>query len=179
MSQPQPQSTEQRTQEWRQARVGMITASRVGGILGHSPYSSPARVLREMVREANGVFEELSGPQIRWGNDNEEAAVESYSYFWGAGSTLAKAGFEVSHEVSYLGASPDRFVDSNGLLEVKCPYGIRDDDPPFFKSIGELPHYMDQIQLQLMVTGRLWCDFYQWAPHGAVPRGPERPAAVP
>lgn len=26
------------------------------------------------------------------------------------------------------------------------------------------PHYYDQMQFQMWVTGRRWCDFYQWAP---------------
>ena len=75
----------------------------------------------------------------------------------------------------WLGASPDGLIGDDSILEIKCPYSLRNGGE--FKSISEQPHYYAQIQIQLWCTGRQWCDFYQWSAHGykleSVPRNDE------
>ena len=60
------------------------------------------------------------------------------------------------------GASPDGLVGDDGLLEFKCPmagkhltYLFRDEVPK---------DYVLQVQGQLWVTGRKWCDFVSYCP---------------
>ena len=66
----------------------------------------------------------------------------------------------------WLGASPDGLVGDRGLVEIKCPFGIRNKNPPIFKTAAMQTHYYAQMQVQLFCTEREWCDFYQWTPNG-------------
>jgi hypothetical protein len=67
----------------------------------------------------------------------------------------------------WLGASPDGFVGDDAVLEIKCPFGLRDKVDPAFKTAADQPHYMAQMQVQMYVTERSICHFYQWCPSGS------------
>jgi predicted phage-related endonuclease len=68
----------QGTIEWRQQRVGRVTASRVGAILGISPFTSRKALLKEMVKEAMGEIHENDAPPLRWGREKEPDARSEY-----------------------------------------------------------------------------------------------------
>lgn len=154
---------EQRTPEWFEVRKKRITGSIVGAILGMSPYMTRADAMRLMVREALGAEREFTGnPATEWGVANEPTA--RFEFELETGVTVSDASF-VAHE-DWLGASPDGHTDDGGLIEIKCPYYIRNDPEPVFKSIWDQEHYYAQIQIQLFVTGCDICHFWQWAPRG-------------
>ena len=156
---------EQRSEEWFKNRVGRVTASNVGAILGIDPYRGPEDVLRAMVREAHEAEREFKGNvATEYGTFHEEGARAEFEMEHGLAVT--KAGF-IKHE-DWLGASPDGYIDSrDSLLEIKCPYSMRDADAPVpFKRLLDQPHYYAQMQVQMFVTGRRGCYFYQWAPKG-------------
>ena len=155
---------EQRSQEWFEARKGRVTASMAGAILGLDPYRTADDVLRAMVREYHGAEPEFTGNiATRWGQTNEEVALMRYQNL--TGNEVEKCGF--IEYPGWVGASPDGLVGDHGLVEIKCPFGIRNKPAPVpFKSISEQPHYYAQIQVQLHVTIRRWCDFFQWTPKG-------------
>lgn len=156
------QQHEQRSAEWHQQRVGRVTGSRVGAILHLAPYASRDDVLRSMVREYHNAHSEFVGNvATSYGNDNEPAALMAYEQE--TRNFVDKAYF-VTYE-DWLGASPDGYIGDDGLLEIKCPFSRRKD--ALFVSIKDQPHYYAQIQIQMMVTGRKWCDFYQWSKHGS------------
>src|SRR5690625_4413883 len=153
----------QGTTQWHNARVGKLTASRAGAALGVNPWQKPDDLIRAMVREAHGAEPEFVGNvATQWGHNHEPLAV--LDYMNGSGNAVDDAGFYVHPEHDWLGASPDGFIGGDGLLEIKCPFSLRDGG--IFKKIEEQPHYYAQVQVQLAVTGRDWCHFYQWAPHG-------------
>ncbi len=105
-----------------------------------------------------------------------DTAIKACSY-------CCRSGFVISEEYPFLGASPDGLVydplsaDQFGVLEVKCPYKYRHITPKeacsntdfcckVMTTNGEehlkLKHdhlYYSQIQGQMAVTGRKWCDF--------------------
>lgn len=156
---------EQRTQEWFEARKGRITASSVGAILGHAPYATRDDVMRRMVREYHGAPEEFEGNiATEYGTRNEAGALTEYVMETG---NEVRAVFFVERE-HWAGCSPDGFIGEDGGLEIKCPFGLRKDEAPAFKTLKEQPHYYDQIQFSLWVTGRKWWDFYQWSPNGTM-----------
>jgi putative phage-type endonuclease len=156
---------EQRTKEWYAQRVGKITGSAVGAILGLSPFMSTADVMRRMVREAYGAESEFQGNvATEYGTFHEAGAKTDYELE--TGNAVNDCSFYISEQYPWIGASPDGFIGEDGLIEIKCPYSLRDKLDPQFKSINDQPHYHAQIQLQLFVTGRKWCDFYQWAASG-------------
>src|SRR5690625_3076667 len=145
--------------------MGLLTASRVGAALGVNPWQKPDDLIRAMVREAHGAESEFSGNvATAWGNNHEPLAV--LDFMNDTGKTVEKAGFYVHPEHDWLGASPDGFVGADALIEVKCPFSLRNGGT--FKSIDEQPHYYAQVQVQLAVTRRRRCYFYQWAPHATL-----------
>lgn len=156
---------EQRTPEWYAARRHKITGSSVGAILGVNPYRTEDDVLRAMVREFHGAESEFKGNEAtEWGTIMEAQAAAAYTME--TGNAIQPEGFVVHPVQQWLGASPDGLIGADGLIEIKCPYGLRNKSEPKFKTLAEQPHYHAQIQIQLFVTGRKWCDFFQWAPAG-------------
>lgn len=160
------ENIEQRSPEWFKARKGKITGSQVGAILGVNPYKKPADAMREMVRSYHNAPSEFTGNSAtEWGTANEESATKQFEMFHSI-APVEETGFHIHPEHEWLGASPDGLLDENGVIEIKCPYGQRDKNPPVFKSLEDQPHYAAQIQIELFCTGREFCEFYQWAPHG-------------
>lgn len=155
--------TPQRTPEWHQQRIGRVTGSIVGAILGLSPYMTRADALRSMVRAAHGAPSEFTGnAATEWGTYNEAGAIAEFEME--TSERVDPAPFVPFED--WLGASPDGYTSDGRLIEVKCPYGIRNDPNPIFKMPGELPHYVAQMQVQMYVTDKQSCWFYQWTPHG-------------
>lgn len=154
---------EQRTEEWFEARKGRITASSVGAILGNAPYATRDDVMRRMVREWHGAPNEFDGNiATEYGTRNEAGALAEY--IMETGNRVEAIGF-VTREY-WAGCSPDGLIGEGGGLEIKCPFSLRKDEAPAFKSLSDQPHYYDQIQFSLWVTDRSWWHFYQWSPRG-------------
>lgn len=155
---------EQRTEEWFEARKGRITASSVGAILGNAPYATRDDVMRRMVREWHGAQNEFDGNiATEYGTRNEAGALTEYQME--TGNRVEAVGFITRED--WAGCSPDGLIGESGGLEIKCPFGLRKEDAPAFKSLEDQPHYYDQVQFSLWVTGREWWHFYQWSPRGS------------
>lgn len=155
---------EQRTEEWFKARKGLVTGSSVGAILGCDPNRTRDDVMRDMVRAAHGLPREFQGNiATQWGVTHENEAIEDFEVLLGL--TVQRAGFIVHPTEGWIGASPDGFVGDDALIEVKCPFGLRDKQVPEFKTARDQPHYYAQMQVQLYVTGRSRCYFWQWTPY--------------
>ena len=154
---------EQRSKEWFDARKGRVTASMVGAILGLDPNCTREEAMRRMVRSYQGLPSEFVGNiATQWGVTHEDEARESFEYKHG---TVQPASFVVHPSIPWLGASPDGLILGNALIEIKCPFGLRNHEAPVpFKTVDEQPHYYAQMQIQMFVTGRLFCYFYQWTP---------------
>ena len=140
-------------------RVGRVTASRLPGILGLSPYQSRDDVMRAMVRQTLNAEQEFSGNiATEWGNDHENDAIGAYEMRTGQ---LVHSGQDfVIHPNRILGASPDGLIGDDGAIECKCPYRGS------FTHISQRPDYEAQCRLVMEVTGRQWCDFVVWRPDG-------------
>ena len=156
---------EQRSEEWFAARKGLVTGSSVGAILGDDPNLTRDEVMRRMVREHHGAPSEWSGNiATQWGVTHEDEAREDFELAMSI--ETHPASFIIHQQETWIGASPDRFVGDDALLEIKCPFGIRNDKHPVFKTAEEQPHYMAQMQIQMYVTERTKCYFWQWTPYG-------------
>lgn len=151
---------EQRSPEWFKQREGRITASSVGAIMGLAPYAKRKDVMRRMVREYRGLESEFKGNSAtEWGTFNEEGAIAEFQME--TGLKVEPAPFVPYYE--WLGASPDGYTSDGHIIEIKCPYGLRDGEGEL-KSIAEQQHYYAQIQMQLVCTNMQKCYFYQWMP---------------
>ncbi len=154
----------QRTPEWFQKRKGRVTGSIVGAILGLSPYMKRSDAMRLMVREALGAEREFQGNiATDYGAYNEAGAFVEFQME--SGLKCKEAPFLI-HE-DWLGASPDGFTSDGGLIEIKCPFGLRKEESPEFKTISDQPHYYAQMQVQMYVARQPHCWFYQWSVNGS------------
>lgn len=156
---------EQRSPEWFAVRKSMVTGSMVGAALGLDPNTSRDEAMRRMVRAHQGLPSEFEGNiATSWGTNHEREAREAFEY--SVGTRVAPATFVVHPTLPWLGASPDGYVDNHALLEIKCPFGLRDKPKPVpFKTIKEQPHYYAQMQIQMYCTDLVACYFWQWTPN--------------
>lgn len=143
----------QRDPAWYAQRVGRITASRVGAILGLGKFATRADVLRAMVREALGAESEFAGNEAtEYGQAHEADALAEYERH--AGVMVEPCGLCVHPEHDWLAASPDGLVGAEGAVECKAPYRARYTEPS--------EEYRAQMQLQMACANRAWCDFAVW-----------------
>jgi putative phage-type endonuclease len=156
--------TEQRTPAWHAQRAGRITGSRVGAILGLSPWQTRADVLRAMVREHHGAPSEFTGnPATDHGNANEQRAL--LCFMRQTGLAVEQCGFFPYGD--RMGASPDGLTNDGGVLELKVPFGLRNAQQAEFKPLADQPHYAAQVQMEMLAAGRTHAYFAQYvAPKG-------------
>ncbi len=149
---------EQRSPEWYKVRLGCLTASSCEDIM------APARrkgFINKMIAEiVTGKSEPFpTNEYMQWGIDTEEEARLYYEAK--TGNKVKQVGFVFKDEAEKVGCSPDGLVDKGGLIEIKCPMtkthiGYLQDGPP--------KNYYMQMQFQMYVTGRVWCDFMSYDP---------------
>jgi hypothetical protein len=91
------------------------------------------------------------------GHDLEDDAA--LAYMRQTMQPINKGGFV---EFGNAGCSPDGLIDDDGLIEIKCP--ALHTHIEYLKG-GEVPAvYRWQVQGQLYVTGRKYCDFVSYFP---------------
>lgn len=156
-------------QEWRQARCGRVTASRVADIMrngrGGAPSASRARYMGELVAERlTGVPQDNSytSPEMQRGTDLEGEARAAYGFR--TGLDIREGGMEfIAHpSIRQAGASPDTWAGEEGLAEFKCP--ATHTHIEYLTSEKVPADYLTQMQWQLACTGRQWCDFASYDP---------------
>lgn len=81
----------------------------------------------------------------------EADAIHAYEVE--SGSLVDAVGLVVHPAEPWLGASCDGLVGADGLIEVKCPAKFRDEPPAY---------HLAQMQGQLEIAGRAWCDYAQF-----------------
>ena len=138
-------------------RTGRITGSRIGPILGLSPYSDRSAVLREMVREHFDAPTEFVGNVATdHGTAHELDALAWYEETRSV-MTSNNQEFIIHPEYDFLAVTIDGRVE-DGLVETKAPYRAKYTEMPAY--------YMPQVQLQLACAGASWCDFVCWRSDG-------------
>lgn len=114
---------------------------------------------------------DLSGVKsVEWGINNEKLALAQFK-------EVTKLDVQDSgillHHSGILGASPDGLVGEDAIIEIKCPFRLRDAsahevvaDPQYcFKGTSELRQdhpYYHQIQGQLHISKRKVAYFCVW-----------------
>lgn len=154
---------QQRTTEWFAARRGRVTGSVAGAILGVNPHTSREDVLRRLVRDWHGAEPEFVGNiATMHGTAHEDGAIVDFQMETGIG--VNPVGF-LPYE-DWLGASPDGLTDDGGVLEVKVPFGKRNDTNADFKPLTDQPHYYAQVQIEILCANASHGWFWQWSAHG-------------
>lgn len=155
---------EQGTEEWHQARLGRATASRFKDVMTKIKYGEAAarkNYKYELVAERlTGQHQETySNAAMDWGTDNEPVARLRYELT--TGNDVEECGFFVHPEIE-AGASPDGLIGDDGLLEIKCPNTSTHIETLRKRTVPS--QYYWQIQGQLWMTDRQWCDFVSFDP---------------
>jgi len=155
----------QGTDEWRAARLGKVTASRVADVIARTKTgwgASRANYMAELIAERlTGVpADSYTNAAMQWGIDNE--AFPRAAYEFRTGEDVEPASFVQHRFIEMAGASPDGYVGMHGLVEIKCPNTATHIDTLL---TGTVPaKYVTQMQWQMECTGRLWCDFVSFDP---------------
>lgn len=165
----------QRTGAWLAARCGYLTASVIKDIL---PSKSRKGYNKSRETRKNSIIaERLSGSAIdsgvteamQWGIDHEDTARERYQIE--TSELVDLVGFIKHPNVRWLGASPDGLVGDDGLVEIKCPGKPKHIEYLISIHNRVVPDdYKAQMTLQLIVTGRKWCDFVTYDPRMIEPQ---------
>ena len=156
---------EQGSIEWHLSRLGKVTASRVSDVLskGKSGESASRKNYRTelVVQRLTGVpGDSFTNAAMEWGTATEPQARVAYEAEMGR--FVTEVAFIDHPTIANFGCSPDGLVAEDGLLEIKCPNSsthieyLTDDKPP--------SKYVAQMQCQMAVTGRQWCDFVSFDP---------------
>jgi len=156
---------EQGTDEWHELRSGIPTASQFGKLLTSTGAKSTQinGVINEKVANiiAGETLEVWQGNQwTEQGHELEPLAADHYAFIY-PDRKVQEVGF-VTDDNNTCGCSPDRLIDDNGLLEIKCP---KPEIHIGYLIANKCPSgYYLQVQGQLMITGREWCDFMSYHP---------------
>lgn len=155
---------EQGTDEWFAARAGVVTASEFATVLAKGRGGGDSITRRKYMMTLAGEI--LTGQVAdKWeGNRHTERgkllegeARDAYALI--ADVEPAQVGFL---RRGRIGCSPDSLVGVYGLLEIKTKLPHLQLD--VLESDAVPPEHMAQIQGQLWVSGREWCDFVSYWP---------------
>lgn len=155
---------------WYAARRGRVTASRIPDVMsflkrGDKKGESTQKRKDYLLEKAQEIITGQSADHVvtlamEWGISHEKQAVAEYELDRNVETDLV--GFVVHPEIERAGASPDRLIGEDGLLEVKCPTSMTHMEYLVERKIPD--NYVYQIQWQLACTGRKWCDWVSFDP---------------
>lgn len=156
----------QGTDEWRDLRAGIVTASTVGQLITPSTLkvasneTSRGLTLTLAAERITGRAEDTPMTSDMWrGVENEPRARDKYAE---TKAPVRELGFMTRWADDWrLGYSPDGLVGDVGLIEIKSPRPkghlrtILSDRVPSM--------YMAQLQAGLFVSGRQWIDYISYS----------------
>lgn len=156
---------EQGSHEWYQVRLGIPTASRCSEILTPKTLklSTQSRgYMAELIAEryTGKPADEGNSQWMQRGTELESQARAAYARQ--TGWTVQTVGF-ISLDDGSFGASCDGLVGDDGLVEIKCR-GLKTVFAYLMDSKPLVDACWSQVQGQLFVTGREWCDIFAWHP---------------
>lgn len=152
----------QNSPEWFAAKCGIPSASNFDKIVQVSgkPSKQRTKYLYRLAGETiTGTQEEsYQNAAMERGKELESEARELYGLI--SEANVQEVGFCLADG---FGASPDGLVGKNGLLEIKCPEKMAIHIDRLLKNIFPV-EFFQQVQGQLLVTGREWVDFMSYCP---------------
>lgn len=163
---PCAMNVEQGSDEWRRARLGALTASRISDALakdrtGKNPGITQLNYRAELVCERlNGfAYEGFQNFYMDRGKEEEDSAVVAYELM--VGLEARRIGFVQHLSIRDFGASPDRAIGNLGLLEVKN----RKTNIHFelLRSLKVPTGDVDQVLSELACSDWVeWCDYVSY-----------------
>ena len=162
--------------QWFNFRLGRITASRAKRVCTTSQETPAKSLIKDICYPMSRKF---STKATEWGCDHEKNARQKYICEMSKTHTnfhIKDVGFFINPKFPYIGASPDGIAScdccGDVLIEIKCPYCQRNssvsDSIDCLITVNETLElskshsYYYQVQCQLLVTGKDFCDFIVW-----------------
>jgi len=146
--------------DWYKLRLGKVTASCFGKAIAAGQGKTRKTYMIQLIAErlTQEPQDGFSNAVMQRGSEIEPYAREYYKLLNDV--SIQEVGFVERN--GCIGASPDGLVGSEGLIEIKCPLPtthiltLIDDKVPTI--------HKPQIQGQLWVCEREWCDFVSYDP---------------
>lgn len=156
----------QGTSEWLAIRAGRFTGSRFADLMAitrSGPSTSRANLITTLALERlTGEPEQTyQNDAMRRGSELEPLARGAYEAH--TGELVTCVAFVVHPSLDFCGVSPDGLLGDDGLLEIKCP-ASQAKHLAYLRQDAHALEYRWQIQGQLWVTGRQWCDAVSYDP---------------
>ena len=154
---------EQGSEEWQAIRQGIPTASQFSRIITATgkPSASATGYMHELLAEylLDKPTESFSSGWMERGKEQEQEAADFYEFEHGVDTS--KIGFCLRDD-KRVGCSPDRLVGMDGLLEIKVP---KAQTHVAYLLGSASKEYKVQIQGQLYIAEREWCDILSFNPN--------------
>lgn len=169
---------------WQDERKTRLTASNFGEVMSLKSQTAPEGPIKRF------FYSSIRNKYMTWGIKHEPAARRKYVLTMKKtipDITVTESGLCVKGDVPYLGASPDGIINytangqtETGVLEIKCPASDKwkilppidcAKDADFYCEINPTTNmcklkvhhkYYYQVQGQMALTGKKWCDFVVW-----------------
>jgi len=155
---------EQGTPEWKALRCAIPTASNYGMIYtktGKASTQAKGYMYKLLAEHLAGPAEDsYTNEWIERGKVLEGEARDNYAFM--RDCEPDEVAFCYKDEDKLTGCSPDALIGDDGLLEIKCP--APHTHVKYLLDGGLPTDYFAQVQGQLWVTGRKWCDFVSYHP---------------
>jgi hypothetical protein len=149
----------QGNEAWQQLRLARLTASDAQAI-ATAGVGLDTLVLKKVAEKLTGKAPEgYTNGDMERGHELEMMARNAYELE--TGNLVKEVGFCELDE--YTGCSPDGFIGEDGLVEIKCKA-----DHTFVQAMldhkPEAGHFW-QVQMQMWITERKWCDYVVFNPN--------------
>jgi len=153
---------DQGTEEWLAMRIGWITASRFKDVKAGGAGKTRLSYMYQLAAEAltDSREEGYTSEYMQWGTETEPQARSMYEF--STNNDVEQIAFIKLGGENKIGCSPDGLISNDGMVEFKCPKTTTQIET--FLS-GKMPTgHAAQVQGQLWVAQREWCDFVSFDP---------------
>ncbi len=159
-----PEELTQRTEAWWNVRAGKVTASRIGDLMATTRNGWGAarkRYFDEILSErltGKSIIKRVAS--LDWRAELEPEARIAYEFY--TDNSVREVGFIPHPEIENAGASPDGYVNDDGILEIKALDAI---NHVALLNGGPIDNaYLAQMQFGLTCSRRAWADFLAYNP---------------
>lgn len=158
-------NVEQGSDEWKLARVGKVTASRMADVCAKTKSgwgASRANYAAELITERLTLTpaERFVNDAMKWGTEHEAEARLRYELM--SNVDVQQVGLVCHPTIEMSLASPDGLVGTDGLVEIKCPNSATHIEILLSESVPD--RYVKQMLWQMECCERSWCDFVSYDP---------------
>ncbi len=151
---------------WLNARAGKLTASRMADAMAYLKNGQPSMSRTKLMHEL--LAERITGQSVphvvtdamQHGLDYEDEAIDWYVSMYGRSVRLSR--FYEHPSIENFGATPDREVNGDGLIECKCPTSTKFVEWCIAGVVP--PEHKPQMLAQLACSGKRWVGFLAYDP---------------